>query len=404
MAVTALDEPDLLAYARGLADELHAGVVRGGSGPTWHRSSPRGRTVRGASPHAVDDGDAGTAWALAELGRTLDRSDLLDLAVDASTRALEGAIRDGAPGLLTGLAGVACAAHRVGTAADSPELRQRARRAAGAVRTAPGRHDLASGTAGHLLGLLVCDAPATAVSAATRRLRAGARRLPSGTVCWPGTDGRARTGLVHGTSGVILALAEAAARYPVLATDLVPLIDGGLRWESAWFVPETDTWATPGAGPGIASAPLDGRPSDDPWTGPIGIGLTRLRLLALRDQGLALATPRNNLLADVHAAVRSATGAARATTDLSLGHGAAGTWDLLASTATQLDSADHRSAAVGLAHEALAARCASPAAAPDQGDHDGPGLLSGIAGTALALTAVADPGSGSASRLVLAGR
>ncbi|MBZ2198376.1 lanthionine synthetase LanC family protein [Occultella gossypii] len=404
MAVTALAEPDLLAYAGDLADELHAGVVRGGTGPTWRDRSSRGRTGRGRSPHAVEDGDAGIAWALAELGRTLDRSELLDLAVDASNRTLDGAVRGGGPGLLTGLAGVACAAHRIGSAAASPELRQRARRAVASVRTDVRRHDLAAGTAGHLLGLLVCEAPAAAVSAATRRLRAAARHLSVDTVCWPDADGRARTGLAHGTSGVILALAEAAARHPVLATDLVPLIDGGLRWESAWFEPETDAWATSGSGPSGGSAgpgERDAQAAGDPWTGPVGIGLTRLRLLALRDQGLDLATPRTNLVADVHAAVRAGTRAARATTDLSLGRGAAGTWDLLASTAVGLDAQEYRSAAVDLAHEALAAH---DAAAPDQGDDGGPGLLSGIAGTALALTAVATPRAGSASRLFLAGR
>ncbi|CAM3676329.1 lanthionine synthetase LanC family protein [Occultella aeris] len=404
MAVTALAEPDLLAYAGDLADELQAGVVRGSTGPTWRDRSPRARTGRGRSPHAVEDGDAGIAWALAELGRTLDRSDLLDLAVDASSRTLDGAARGGGVGLLTGLAGVACAVHRVGAAADSPELRQRARRAAASVRTDPRRHDLATGTAGHLLGLLVCEAPATAVTAATRRLRTAARHLSANTVCWPDADGRARTGLAHGTSGVILALAEAAARHPVLATDLVPLIDGGLRWESAWFEPEADAWSTPGSGPtGAPAAPSghDAHATGDPWTGPVGIGLTRLRLLALRDQGLELATPRTNLVADVHAAVRASTRTARATTDLSLGHGAAGTWDLLASAAVGLDTQGYRSAAVDLAHEALAAHGTT---VPGQGDDAGPGLLSGIAGTALALTAVATPRAGSASRLFLAGR
>ena len=238
------------------------------------------------------DGDAGVAWALAQLARATDRSDLLELAHRAAATAFRAVEGQPFGGLLDSATGVALVAESVGAVSVGDAL-------ASASIDIPAT-DLTSG----LAGLVLAQSRGTRVSTtdAGRRLGARASRHPVG-VCWAdplAADERAARpllGLAHGNSGIVLALAEAACRDERAADVALPLLRDALRWEAAWFDPIVGGW------PDLRT---DERDSPTMWChGAAGIGAVRLRLLQLEDRGLDLGPVAISVRAEAEAAVHA---------------------------------------------------------------------------------------------------
>jgi lantibiotic modifying enzyme len=244
------------------------------------------------------DGDAGVAWALAQLARATDRSDLADLAECAAGSALRAVEGQPLGGLLDSATGVVLVAESVGVARGALGSAS-----IGALRSASidiEATDLTSGLAG--LVLAQSRAAQGSTPDAVRSLAARASRHPVG-VCWPdplAADERAARpllGLAHGNSGIALALAEAACCDERTAGVALPLLRDALRWEAAWFDPIVGGW------PDLRSDEA-GYPTM--WChGAAGIGATRLRMLQLEGDGLDLGSAATSVRAEAEAAVQA---------------------------------------------------------------------------------------------------
>ncbi len=426
---------DLRAAAEQIADLVAATAIRVGDRATWAhwRAGHDGRRTARPGDPAVYDGDAGIGWACAHLARVLGRDDLAELARAATSQALDvvqgqlatravSAQRISAGGgLLTGTNGVLVAADQVGRVLDDGVLMSRVDEAVRAVRSsrlnAPsaasqagtGSPDLMSGSAGALLAgtLLASAAPGRGTPGRRQPLAdlAAAARWHAGTATWCDTTppstraGGASCGIAHGTSGIALALGEAAAASTgsgVAARTATNLLDGALAWESAWFDPRAGGW------PDLRAGGEDGGGSSSWCMGGAGIGAVRLRLLAhVRSGRIGLRTPPESLRADVDAALRLAvrdldvgyrTGWNRQGPDglsVSVCHGVSGALDLLALAADELGVPEHRETARWYAEDLLEA-AGDPRGWPSgvAGMPADAGLYTGLAGVALTLLRV----------------
>jgi len=327
-------------------------------------------------------GWAGAAWALASLGRALDDGALRAAGERAAYRI--GVVDES--GLLTGAAGVRVARHACGLGVDEPT-------------SMPRGADLGAGAAGVLLAQVRCGADPD--PALVRLVARGARPREVGWGWADATDPHEwdpapQCGVRDGTSGVVLALAEASDGLPL--QPIGELIERGLDWEASC---------------------LQGR-SDVPigWAhGVAGATAVRLRLAELargereRHGGGALSAMGERLAREADEGVRRCQEAVDRLTgeaggdergvglgrrerldgapgdglgDCSLGTGVAGLVDalLLAGTAPARGSAERLLEAVVGRHGP------DPAAWPGG---SGPGLFDGLAGVAVVLARLARP-------------
>jgi lantibiotic modifying enzyme len=345
-------------------------------------------TMRGGNP-ALYDGDSGNAYACAVLGVVLDRSDLVDLSVRAARHALNRSSGLG-PALLGGRPGVELAVRRIEvlTGARVADID-----ASGWARADRNGADLTDGLAGTLYAGSVVGAPLPAQRELVEALTATGVAGPVGR-SWPdpfASDQRALCGLAHGASGVALALAEAAAQQTVLAPDARPLIGAALAWERAWFDPIRGSWPD-----------LRGESISYPawWChGAAGIGLVRLRMLALQRAGLEIGLPEPSLLAEAGAAIRAGSAElARAVAGgghpagLTLCHGAGGVLELLTLAAEVFGVEEHLRLGRQFAAQLLADLDRDPlrwaTGLPVLG---GGGLFLGLGGAAVVLARLAFP-------------
>lgn len=362
-------------------------IVRDRAGWLGWDLDSEGEPVRmvGGRP-SLYDGDAGVAWALATLAGPTGRRDLADLAAMA-TRRLP---LTGRGGLLDGQAGVALAASRAGAP-------PRTLPAPGSVSGA----DLTHGLAGLLLSQVRTGTCGPDTVEAVKLLRRSARATPVG-VCWPESDepeGRPLCGMAHGNSGIVLALAEAAAAHPPCAREAVSLAIEGLRWESAWFDPLAGGWpdlrTDPPAHPAL-------------WChGAAGMAAVRLRLLQL-DGDLGL--PTALLRAEAESAV-GACGAELARVlgrgeqpygGLTLCHGLGGPLDALVLAHETWGVVEHLDAARHFAAAAIETLGDDPLAWPSGLRAEGSaGLFVGVAGAAVVLGRLLHPESVHSPALLL---
>ncbi|MFQ4148484.1 lanthionine synthetase LanC family protein [Arthrobacter sp. LAPM80] len=339
------------------------------------------------------DGDAGMAWALATLANATEREDLADLATGAARNvgdAGHAGLLAGQAGLLAGQAGIALAQYRAGQPSQGLP-----------VPTSFAGADLSNGLAGLLLAQVRMGRCGQATIDAVDLLQANAYKTPMG-VCWPeseGPDGRPLCGLAHGNSGIALALAEAAAAYPPCAPQAVELAVEALRWESAWFDPLLGGW------PDLRTEP----PSYPAlWChGAAGIAVVRLRLLGLP---ASLGLPVNILRAEAEAAVvacgsdltRVLGSGSIPPTGLTLCHGIGGALEALTLAHDLWKVVPHLAAAREFAAAAVAGLDEDPLAWPGGVRAAGStGLFVGVAGVALILARLIDPGKISSPALLL---
>ena len=338
------------------------------------------------------DGDAGVAWALAQLARATDRSDLADLANRAAASALRSVEGQPFGGLLDSATGVVLAAQSIGVVGDPGDA------LASASIDVPAT-DLTSG----LAGLVLAQSRGTRASTpdAVRGLAARASRHPVG-VCWAdplATDERAARpllGLAHGNSGIALALAEAASRDERTADVALPLLRDALRWEAAWFDPIIGGW------PDLRSDE-GGYPTM--WChGAAGIGAARLRMLQLEDVGLDLGSVATSVRAEAEAAVQACgSELARAAASvpqfgdaallggLTLCHGLGASLDVLV-LASERGAPRHLDAARRFAETIVAALPEDPLAWPSGVRAEGSvSLFLGLAGAAVVLARLLHP-------------
>jgi hypothetical protein len=364
-------------------DHDHAGWL------SWELTEDgRPTTMRGGNP-ALYDGDSGNAYACAVLGVALDRSDLVDLAVRAARHALNRSTRFGSA-LLSGRPGVELAVRRIEvlTGAQVADVD-----VSGWEQGGRGGVDLTDGLAGTLYAGSVGGAPLPAQRELVEALGATAVPAPVGS-CWPdpsAADQRPLCGLAHGASGVALALAEAAAQQTALTADARSLVGAALSWERAWFDPIRGGWPD-----------LRGESISYPawWChGAAGIGLVRLRLLALQRAGLDLGLSEPSLLAEAGAAIRAGSAElARAVAGgghpagLTLCHGAGGVLELLTLAAEVLGVEEHLRLGQQFAAQLLASLDRDPlrwtTGLPVLG---GGGLFLGLGGAAVVLARLAFP-------------
>lgn len=347
-------------------------------------SSGDPRCMVGGRP-SLYDGDAGMAWALATLARATDREDLAEL----SARAAGNVVDVGDPGLLSGQAGISLAQYAAGQPpAQLPEP------------SAFSGADLTSGLAGLLLGQVRTGRCGTSTVHAVDRLHGMATITPAG-VCWPESnapEGRPLCGMAHGNSGIALALAEAAAAHPPCAAKAAALAVEALRWESAWFSPLEGGW------PDLRTDP----PTHPAlWChGAAGIAAARLRLLQLP---ASLGLPVDLLRAEAEAAVAACgtelereLGSGGVPCGLTLCHGLGGPLEALVLASETWQVQEHLDAARQLAAAAVDMLDDDPLTWPAGVRAPGSaGLFVGVAGAALVLARLLDPGKLASPALLL---
>ena len=358
--------------------------------PTWPawETGPEGAVGVVAGRRFLYDGDAGVVWALTHLGTALHRPDAVELAA-SGVRALLRSRPDGpdaAPGLLVGEAGV--------------DLLRPGR----ASRGWSDGSDLTDGLAGILLSLARARHHQEHAAAVIAELRHRARVEPWGR-SWPdhrlgGGSARPLCGLAHGASGIVWALAEAAAVWPRLASSALELAAEGLEWEASWSEPVRGGW------PDLREAEVSW---PDLWChGSAGAGAVRLRLLELVDAGLDVPWSVDTTRAEAEMAVqrcgrvmgdaadRAVEGGADAVVaGWTLCHGAGGPAGLVALAADVLDVPEHRDQALSAAAAFVAAAPTDPELWPSglRGADGDVSLATGVAGTAVLLTDLAVPGT-----------
>ena len=154
--------------------------------------------------------------------------------------------------------------------------------------------DVISGLAGGILGLLGLQARTRQAFLADLAVRLGhemLRRAHRRTIGWswetlPGKQSQDLTGLGHGAAGIVAALLELYHVRGDPAFRVGAL--GGLRYERWWFDPVRGNW--PDFRAALGSPLSTHRPSYGvAWChGAVGIGLTRLRAVALGEDAACL--------------------------------------------------------------------------------------------------------------------
>ncbi|PVG83312.1 hypothetical protein DDE18_08430 [Nocardioides gansuensis] len=368
--------------------------------PTWEVAEDgTAARCRGGRSLAYD-GDAGIAWALGHLGSATERDEAAAVAALGARSALGRRLPAG--GWLSGRPGV------LALVADLPESLQHMVGPAVVddVRSVAAT-DLTGGVAGALLARTRTGG-GPAPLGLVRELRQRSREELWGR-SWPdpeadGDEARPLCGLAHGASGIVWALAEAAARWPELSAEALALADEGLAWESTWLDPARGGWP-------------DLRAGETTWParwchGSAGAGAVRARLLQLAAQGLTTPWPQELVRSDLEVAVQSCGAevagfvadvrehdAAALGAGLTICHGLGGPVGLLDLAADVLDEPRHRDLAVEAATVFLDAAGTDPGAWPSgvRGADGDLGLLNGVAGTALLLARLALPGAGVAT-------
>lgn len=396
------------------AEAIAAAAEPTSGGCTWHAEILVG--VDGDDPlighgdvgPTLYDGTAGIALALAAAAVTVpdpavgDR--LARAARGAVTTALAGGwaqVEDDCLGLFEGATGVALTAVTTGRLLGEAALADDGQRLADAVALRTGgiaELDLVSGLAGTVLGLLAVAGvtggppPLEVCSAAARRLIDLAETQVWGTA-WPPAEGEARVattvappllGLAHGTAGIALALAEIAALTddPLARATALAACD----YERAWYDAELVAW------PDLREHDPSTEPARWMWAwchGAIGIGLCRLRMIALTDDPLmpleasaALQSARD-LVVSAGTALRDGT-----PQDCSPCHGLSGTIELLLAAHRAFGLPDHLRAAERVASLLLEQRAnhdSWPCGLPRAGEI--PTLMTGTSGIVLSLLA-----------------
>lgn len=342
----------------------------------------------------VDDGlysgAAGIALSLAAAVGSGATSPVGEVAVAAATQALAGGrdlLADAQTDLASGSSGVAYGAAWVGRLLGRPDLEEEARTLASAtlarLRSGADRADLLTGAAGALVAALAIarDDPSVVAAAVDVAdwIASRGRPQPWGAA-WESAEsvGPALLGLSHGTSGIAVALAEAASLPG--GGHLWAAVEQALEYERSWFEPVLPGWPdlrsvgpteigrqtmdvagvdravnlTGGAGSaegiGVAAPTYP-----TAWChGAIGIGLARLRLLTATDAQQRLPGGSHLLLAEATAAIEAARQRLRLARarlrdgeveDCCLCHGLAGAVDLLLGAAGLSGGEDHLRAA-----------------------------------------------------------
>ncbi len=423
----ARDVAVLEAALERCVDALTGTAVRAGDRVGWLTwdLGPEGRPERLVGGRAcLYDGDAGVAWALAQLARATGRTDLLDLAARAARTADVASRRaGGGGGLLDGAAGVAVALAAVQeVVADRPAPSAAPLGARLPAAASIAASDLTSGLAGLLLARARTRALGPETLVAVEELQRRSRRGPIG-VAWPDpttpdpVEGRPLCGLSHGNSGIALALVEAAAVHPACARPALALAAEALRWEAAWFDPVRGGWPD-----------LRGSEPSYPalWChGAAGIAATRLRLGRLLREGLDVdagdgldsegALSADTLRAEAEEGVRACgvelaravgavahMGEAALAGGLTLCHGLGGPIDVLLLAHDEWGVTEHLDAARHLAAAVVDALDPDPLTWPAGVRASGStGLFVGLAGVAVVLARLVRPGTGVASPSLL---
>lgn len=386
------DREVVLDAAHRCIDLLVRTAVIDRSGPTWPswELGPDGRPIGVvAGRRSLYDGDAGVAWALSHLGSALHRPDAAELGASGARELLRvrPADPDAPAGLLVGEAGIDLLA--------GPGDRV-------VVGWAEGS-DLTDGLAGVLLSLARLSRHEDHAAAIVAELRHRSRFEAWGR-SWPdarlvGDSGRPLCGLAHGASGVAWALAEAAAIWPRLAPAALDLAGEALAWEASWSEPARGGW--PDLRDGDVTWP-------DLWChGAAGAGAVRLRLLELAADGLEVPWSIDTTRAEAEMAVqrcgqamsqagdRAAThGVDAVPAGWTVCHGAGGASGVVALAADVFQVPEHRERALSAAASFVRSAPLDPEEWPSgvQGADGDVSLLNGVAGTAMVLADLANPG------------
>jgi class II lanthipeptide synthase len=290
------------------------------------------------------EGTAGVGLFLAQVAAVTGDSAAHRAAVGALRHAVEHAPSLPPPdrdGLYAGVVGVVLAAVRVASWLDEPELDTRARAllAHAALPDRPDRcPDVLAGSAGALIGFLALAEAFDDRRLVEHAIAAGDELLREATVTrhgWSWASPGARSahhacGISHGAGGIGWALLELFAatgddRFRAGAV-------GAFDYERSWLDATSGTWPDLRiAGQRRGRPQADGSATTGTWCrGEAGIAQTRLRAVALsgaqaerRDAELALDTTRRHVAALLTQEIE----------DLSLCHGAAGSADVLVTTA-----------------------------------------------------------------------
>ncbi len=389
----AQDRERVLDAAHRCVDLLVRTAVIDRAGPTWPawELGADGRALGVvAGRRSLYDGDAGVVWALTHLGTALHRPDASELAAAGARTLLQARPTDlDAPaGLLVGEAGV--------------DLLARA-----GDRVQPGwseGSDLTDGLAGILLSLARARRHESHAASIVAELRHRSREEGWGR-SWPdprlpGESGRPLCGLAHGASGIAWALAEAAVVWPRVAPAALELAGEALAWEASWAEPARGGW--PDLREGDVTWP-------DLWChGAAGAGAVRLRLLELAAAGLDVPWSLDTTRAEAEMAVQRCGAAMHEATERALTHGAdavAGGWTLchgvggpagvVALAADVFGVPEHRQGAVAAAAAQFRVAPTDPEEWPSglQGADGDVSLATGVAGTAMLLADLAQPGT-----------
>jgi lantibiotic modifying enzyme len=229
--------------------------------------------------HNVYDGSAGVGWFLARLAIAVGDAAILRTAIGAANWTLESLGSNGASaaaGLHGGAPGAAWAVADIGHTLARAELIERAATLMPSLLKAeaqPASEDVVGGQAGSLLALLGFDGrlPVAALAQTMGEELVKRAERPSLGLAWPARNaGGPMTGLAHGTSGVAWALLELHRITGLEEFRQAAL--AGFAFERAWFDRQTCLWRDP----------LSGNPTSVSWCrGAVGIALVRLRALQL---------------------------------------------------------------------------------------------------------------------------
>jgi lantibiotic biosynthesis protein len=254
-----LDAASLISVAEGISCQIVRDAVWHGERCNWIGAMPEERaggqpsmTFRALGPDLYS-GTAGIGLFLAELTRFTRDPDSHRTALGALRHALsrvEDLPRSVWLGLYSGRPGMALAFVLAARALEDAELEATARTIAStsAVSCVVGEHDLMSGSAGAIVGLLTLHVlleDDTLLEAAIRHGEAlldASQRTEAG-ICWLSAslpDAPGLTGLSHGAAGVAVALLELAdvtgtKRYREAA-------DAAFSYERSLYDPAAGNW------------------------------------------------------------------------------------------------------------------------------------------------------------------
>jgi lantibiotic modifying enzyme len=205
----------------------------------------RGRWTAVPLDGSLYSGTAGVGLFLAEVHVATGDPAARRTALGAIRHALDNAPAAG-PGLYEGAVGIAWAAARCAASLGESGLAERAADAAAVPTRLPSDsaalHDLVSGDAGALLGLLALDADcgantAAAAASLAHRLVTAAREHPDGSLSWPPPGGWVTTGdllgMAHGAAGIAMALIDAGSALG--REDLMEAGLQGVAYERRWL-------------------------------------------------------------------------------------------------------------------------------------------------------------------------